>query len=565
MRAIAVISVIIFHLGLVHSGYLGVDVFFVISGYLITKIIYRETLIDSFSIINFYLRRIRRIIPLVLFAIIICLVVGVFVMLPDDLENLSQSIVATNFIANNVLLLITTGNYWDTVNDFKPLMHTWSLGVEEQFYFILPILFLLFKRKRITWVLPTLSILALLSLILYLFPVANSASKFYLIQFRFFEIAYGGVLAILLKDKLLKIPFRIVFSICLIILLYYPLAISDSIRLILVVLVTGILLISESTRFEKILLENAAIRFIGLISFSLYIWHQIVLAFCRYFIFPDVKIWSSIWVVLIATLVLSVFTYYIVETPFRDKKKIQTKTMLLIVSIATILTSSVALYLYFEKGIIRDVPELNLAKNQKLSGNVHIAYNERIYGLEKDFGNDKKKKILIIGNSFARDWANVLIESKYKDSIEISYARDINSSKNIEEKLRMADRIYFSELDYETYLGIIKAFGLDTGKVWNVGTKNFGSNNGIFYNRKKGAQYCFQRTKMDDGFTKKNIELKNNWGERYIDLIQVLIDSEGKVPVFTPDCKFISQDCRHLTQPGAIYIASLIGGIYHQL
>ena len=121
LRAIAVLPVIFFHAGVpfFSGGFLGVDVFFVISGYLITKILYKEAKENRFSIVQFYIRRIRRIIPLVVFCTLSALIVGTLVMLPDDLENLSQSIVATNFMANNILLLITTGNYWNVSNEFS--------------------------------------------------------------------------------------------------------------------------------------------------------------------------------------------------------------------------------------------------------------------------------------------------------------------------------------------------------------------------------------------------------------------------------------------------------------
>ncbi len=128
LRAIAVISVILFHLGYLSNGYLGVDVFFVISGYLITGIVFNEVENNKFSILKFYERRIRRIIPLVLFTTSIAFIVGLIFMLPDDLENLCQSVVASNLSANNILMRITSSDYWAIKNDYKPLIQYLEFG-----------------------------------------------------------------------------------------------------------------------------------------------------------------------------------------------------------------------------------------------------------------------------------------------------------------------------------------------------------------------------------------------------------------------------------------------------
>ena len=112
--------VIIFHLGFLPNGYLGVDIFFVISGYLITSIIYKQLLDDSFSVYRFYQRRIKRIIPLLLFISTFAFILGLIFMLPDDLENLAQSVVSSNLSANNILMLITSSDYWAVKNEYKP-------------------------------------------------------------------------------------------------------------------------------------------------------------------------------------------------------------------------------------------------------------------------------------------------------------------------------------------------------------------------------------------------------------------------------------------------------------
>lgn len=561
LRAIAVLAVILFHFGYLPNGYLGVDIFFVISGYLITKIVYNEAVNNRFSIINFYLRRIRRIIPLVLFTTLTALIIGLFVMLPDDLENLCQSVFATNFFANNILLLITTGNYWDIVNEYKPLMHTWSLGIEEQFYLIYPIIFLFLNGKRSRFILPLLILLTIISLILFILPI-NEASKFYSIQFRFFELSLGGIGSILFKDKIMNARYTISLLFIVLIILVFNFNFNLNVKLLLIVISSVGLLISGvgKNKFSSFFLENKLMVGIGKISFSLYMWHQIVLAYTRYFIIDRIGVQESL-IIFIIILILSVFSYFTIEQTFRDKNRVKTKSLLLITSILFVIVSSSSYYLYSIGGIVRDVPELNLYKSDNNlnygSGkrNIHIAYNAKIYDLDKKFTNNGKIKILIIGNSFARDFANILLESNIKNRIEISYIYDLDICKDINVRLSNAEYIFFSELKIKEFHEYRYKFKIDTTKVWNVGTKNFGSNNGIFYNKRDKGDYCIQKTHMNECFIKKNDSLKKMWKKKYIDLIEIIVDKEGRVPVFTSDCKFISQDCSHLTRAGAVFFA----------
>jgi peptidoglycan/LPS O-acetylase OafA/YrhL len=147
LRAIAVVAVIFAHAGFAgfSGGFVGVDVFFVISGYLITFIILGELENGSFTLRNFYERRARRILPALYVVMLTSTVLGFFSLMPDEFKNLGQSLVATSIFANNMLLGLTSG-YWDLASDFKPLLHTWSLGVEEQYYVIVPLLLTLFWR-----------------------------------------------------------------------------------------------------------------------------------------------------------------------------------------------------------------------------------------------------------------------------------------------------------------------------------------------------------------------------------------------------------------------------------
>ena len=258
LRAIAVVAVIAFHFGFLPNGFLGVDVFFAISGYLITGIIYREISNNQFSIINFYLRRTRRILPLTLFIVLVALLIGLFVMLPDDLENLAQSVVATNLFGNNVLQAVTTKNYWDVVNEFKPLMHTWSLGIEEQYYIAYPLLLLLIGKHHKKWLLPALTILGIISLALYFSPF-KEFYKFYYLPFRFFELALGGIAALYLKDKVVIHNYSAVFVSGLILILFIDQGFLPSqFALIVAVLLTLAVIVTynEKSIISSFILQN---------------------------------------------------------------------------------------------------------------------------------------------------------------------------------------------------------------------------------------------------------------------------------------------------------------------
>lgn len=203
LKGIAIIAVVLFHIGLLKSGYLGVDAFFVINGFLVVPTLYKKIVSGDFSYFGFMENKLLRLMPLVVIASFVCLLIGFIGMLPDNYENLAESVIASNIFSENILSAITTKNYWDVGNDYKPLMHLWYVGILFEFYLILPLLMLAFKKVT-SWcrmdsekgMMHFLGMLFVVSLLLYLLPFGKESDKFYFIQYRMFELLLGGFIGL---------------------------------------------------------------------------------------------------------------------------------------------------------------------------------------------------------------------------------------------------------------------------------------------------------------------------------------------------------------------------------
>ena len=197
LRALAVVPVMLFHAGFqtFSGGFVGVDVFFVISGYLITSIILAEKQAGVFSILNFYERRARRILPALFFMMFVCLPFAWLWLLPEDMKSFSQSLVAVSGFASNILFFWTT-NYFSTAAEFKPLLHTWSLAVEEHYYLLFPLFLILGWRWGKRWMIAVLAVIAIFN-----FGAAQWGSSkypvfaFFLLPTRAWEILIGAFAA----------------------------------------------------------------------------------------------------------------------------------------------------------------------------------------------------------------------------------------------------------------------------------------------------------------------------------------------------------------------------------
>lgn len=351
LRAIAVLSVLFYHAEIFFwgvnpfkGGFIGVDVFFVISGYLITLILLKELNANKFSLTRYYERRARRILPVLFFVMLVTIPLGIHFLTPEPLKEFGKSLLASTLFSSN-FLFYKLGGYADQPNALKPFLHTWSLSVEEQFYLVFPAtLYFLwrFSKKSISLLLITGSIF---SLILAQWGAQHHPdAAFYFFPTRAWELLIGGVLAELeyngkctSQRALTKIfPF-----IGLMLIVYATVVFRETMLhpgFITLIPVSGTCLIIWFARGNDPISKLLSTKFfvgIGLISYSLYLWHTPILAFARISSINAIDNFAKISCLLLSA-ILAFFSWYFIEGPFRDYKKIKTKTIVTVLSVTSI-------------------------------------------------------------------------------------------------------------------------------------------------------------------------------------------------------------------------------------
>jgi peptidoglycan/LPS O-acetylase OafA/YrhL len=327
LRAVAVLSVLFYHagFGFLPGGYVGVDIFFVISGFLITGILYEDLHAERFSLTYFYERRIRRILPVLLVVWLFSVVMGAVLMLPSELLDLGKSLTSSALFVSNVFFYYTSG-YFDAPADSKPLLHTWSLSVEEQFYLFWPIvLWLVYRVRRRIPIWLVLAAVSIASLALAERWLEWSPSRaFYLLPSRAWELALGALLAV--YGHVVRVR-------------------KGALELVSIIgaglIIASLAMLSSKSRFPGVaaapacigaglivwsgiqgrpwvvrVLSFSPVVLIGLASYSLYLWHWPVLVYTRSVLDRPLTPQET-WVVLAAIFVLSFLSLKLVETPFR--------------------------------------------------------------------------------------------------------------------------------------------------------------------------------------------------------------------------------------------------------
>jgi peptidoglycan/LPS O-acetylase OafA/YrhL len=424
LRAVAVVPVILFHAGygLFNGGYVGVDVFFVISGYLITSIILKDIAKNRFSILNFYERRARRILPALVFTIILFSLLAWLTYTPSAMKSVFQQLVSNSVFLSNVHYTLSWG-YFDSWKLPPIFLNTWSLAVEEQFYFFIPLI-MYFLRKKLLVTIITFLILIICSLGWSIFsskafPIAN----YYLLSSRFWELGAGTLLAYFMYYKPLIVDqirefsgqyhnYIFIFLLVLLFVAYGDNTPYPSVWTVPAIILTCliILCIVEKDIAGKILAQPFLV-YVGKLSYPLYLLHFPAIIFFQELLVPAVSKKTVILLALLSTAALAVFVYHYVEVGFRSRKFFKTgKSMLMFSFITLILVCSFGILGHLGKIHSRSLlmnPELtHLTKQPLLPAGVSLTdcagrSSEAKCTLIEEKSRQDTRRFVVVGDSFA--------------------------------------------------------------------------------------------------------------------------------------------------------------------
>lgn len=449
LRAIAILSVLIFHIDsrYLSGGFVGVDIFFVISGFLITSILKKE--IENTGTINFknfYLRRVKRLLPAFLFTLFISLVFAIILFSPSMLKSFGGSLFSSILSISNIFFWIET-DYFDVSSKLKPLLHTWSLSIEEQFYLFWPlsVLFLL-KRYKLKTILIVLFITFLISILLNLifqngipelskYFLDGKSTIFFLLPFRVYEFILGAILVWIGIYKFnKKYIYDILFLLGLGLIGYSFLFFNENMLFpslygIVPVLGTTLLIYSGKESKFRILLTNKLSVFIGLISYSLYLVHWPIIVFWNY-LDSEISRYDKI-MLLFLSLIFAYVSFRLIEQPFRKKEitlKNKKLSLLVFICIPLLFITGIHIYTY-------DGWKWRVNNYLKVDDSYNASFfHKEFYGGSgyKKYGainTDKfsDKNIILVGDSHALHYAKGIDEEIIKNYNVNFYTSSLNS------------------------------------------------------------------------------------------------------------------------------------------
>ena len=469
LRAIAVISVVLYHAfpTIIYSGFIGVDIFFVISGFLISSIIFKKLHKNNFSFLDFYSRRIRRIFPSLLTIMIFCLFFGWLYLTADELKYLSKHLAAGSTFSSNFLLWSESG-YFDKEAHLKPLLHLWSLAIEEQFYILYPLILYSLWRFKLSFPI-VICLLLVLSFTANIFFInTDKIAVFYNPLTRIWELLSGSLLAYLtvyktdykkfLLNKKISINsnfFQLykldLFSLLGIIFFIISFIVINPERnfpgyiSLLIILGTCFFVVAGPNAFiNKHILSNRLLVFFGLISFPLYLWHWILFTFSR--MITGDSLGTTFLIILITlSILLSIITYLFIEKPLRFgggwlKTSLITFSMFLVIIVSS--------FIFYNDGFIQREKGLIEIKNDGDIGHddFHMYNKQNFFPCSPDnildkalrykdlvrcyqSKKDKKIDIAVVGDSHAEHLYIGIAES-LKNYNVVNYIQNATPSIN---------------------------------------------------------------------------------------------------------------------------------------
>ncbi|MCG7393250.1 acyltransferase [Microvirga sp. ACRRW] len=453
LRAISVLAVLFFHVEFTQfsGGFVGVDVFFVISGYLITKIIKIDAENGTFSFKRFYVRRIWRLFPALLTTIAISYVAGFFIFSSEDFMNLSASTIYAILSLSNIYFWLQSG-YFDAGATLKPLLHTWSLSVEEQFYLVWPAIIVFLARKR-AWILPlVIGALGIGSFVDALSGLdTNPVATFFLSPFRIYEFALGALVvwaeryrpkAPLLNDAAYLFGLGLIIYA---ILSFDEKTVFPGTAALVPALGTAMAIHAGRTARPAAVVANRVMVGIGLISYSLYLVHWPIVVFTKYFLLETE--WTHSVFMILASFAAALILYRFVEQPFREARganepaKLPPFPLSLCAYAAPLLL--IATMSWAQSGWVWRLPtelrEINNFSPEEMRRHTWAAP----YALRGRRFTTQKIKVVVAGDSQAADLINMLISGGYEAFVEIRYIRIVSSCGIVDPAGEDADKYWY--------------------------------------------------------------------------------------------------------------------------
>jgi peptidoglycan/LPS O-acetylase OafA/YrhL len=466
LRTIAVLSVILYHAQIVilghdvfKGGFVGVDIFFIISGYLISRILLSELFEKGkISFLQFYERRARRILPILFIVFLVSFPLAYKYLMPHQFVEYAKSILSATFFGSNIFFYFTNTQYGAEDSLLQPFLHTWSLGVEEQFYILFPIVLLLGYKFAKNHLITIIVVLILISLTYANWQsTQNTQLNFFMLTSRLWELGIGSLLAFYelkygkVKSELLNqtMPLLGLIMIAYSIVFFNNQTPHPSVITLLPTLGTALVILYSVNKTDLVgkVLSWKPIVGVGLISYSMYLWHYPIFAFVRLAdsnVSDDEK-----YLLLLLTISLSIFSYFLIEKPFRNKQYFNFKSFIIILLIIFIAIVMKNLYVINSDGISSRFDKFSFTKEYNWNyDELHKLRNS--VKINSEFKSNDLKKILVIGNSHAKDLINSIQLNEKLNSIISSnvYITQIIELVNIENFTHFINNKSFIEADF---------------------------------------------------------------------------------------------------------------------